>query len=275
MLFVYRKPRPSLDPYVESVWVCRGSYPSSALERVLPTGGAQLTINLVEDEIRLYDRTERGIHCTAMPGTILTGITTRSQIIDTAEQEYVAGVVFRPGGTLPFFATPASEITNADVPLELMWGRTSVEQLREQLLAANAPDSALDVLEAGLLSAWRDRASHPAVAFALRSFRATPSLARLQTVTDAIGLSPKRFIERFKTEVGVTPKRYCRLLRFQRAVQLAYKHEVNWAQLAVDCGYFDQAHFIHEFRDFSGLTPGNYQTACTEFQNHVNFLQSP
>ena len=275
MLFVYRKPRPPLDAYVESVWSCRGSYPSSALQRVLPTGGAQLTINLVEDEIRLYDRAERGIQCTAMPGTILTGITTRSQIIDTAEQEYVTGVVFRPGGTLPFFEAPASEITNADVPLEFMWGRTIVERLREQLLAAHSPDSALDVLEDGLLSAWRDRTTHPAVAFALRRFRATPSLARLQTITNAIGLSPKRFTERFKTEVGVTPKQYCRLLRFQCAVKLAYKREVNWARLSMDCGYFDQAHFIHEFREFSGLTPGGYRTAYTEFQNHVNFLQYP
>jgi AraC-like DNA-binding protein len=170
---------------------------------------------------------------------------------------------------------PASEITNTDVPLEFLWGRTTVERLREQLLAALSPDNALDRLEAGLLSVWKDQVSHPAVAFALRRFRATPSLARIQTVTDATGLSPKRFIERFKTEVGVTPKQYCRLLRFQCAVQLTYKREVNWAQLALDCGYFDQAHFIHEFREFSGLTPCGYQTACTEFQNHVNFLQSP
>jgi AraC-like DNA-binding protein len=56
--------------------------------------------------------------------------------------------------------------------------------------------------------------------------------------------------------VGVTPKRYCRILRFQRALVGAHRGKrVDWAQLAVECGYWDQAHFIHEFRLFSGLTP--------------------
>ena len=94
-------------------------------------------------------------------------------------------------------------------------------------------------------------------------------------VTDAIGLSAKRFIERFKIEVGMTPKRYCRIRRFQRAVTMASRGcHVEWTQVALDCGYFDQAHFIHDFRSFAGLTPTAYQSARTSFQNHVKFLQS-
>ena len=78
-------------------------------------------------------------------------------------------------------------------------------------------------------------------------------MARIGDVTDAIALSPKRFIERFKAEVGVTPKRYCRLLRFQRAVAGAHRGgAIDWAGLALSCGYFDQAHFIHDFRASPG-----------------------
>jgi AraC-like DNA-binding protein len=50
---------------------------------------------------------------------------------------------------------------------------------------------------------------------------------------------------------------------------------VDWAEVALSCGYYDQAHFIHDFRAFSGLTPTGYRTARTAFQNHVSFLQSP
>jgi AraC-like DNA-binding protein len=94
-------------------------------------------------------------------------------------------------------------------------------------------------------------------------------------VTDAIGLSAKRFIERFTIQVGLTPKRCCRIRRFQRAVTMANGGgRVEWTRVVLDCGYFDQAHFIHDFRSFAGLTPTYYQTARTAFQNHVKLLQS-
>ena len=73
----------------------------------------------------------------------------------------------------------------------------------------------------------------------------------------------------------MTPKRYCRIRRFQRALALANRgRHIDWARVALDCGYFDQAHFIHDFRSFAGLTPTEYQSARTSFQNHVKFLQS-
>lgn len=274
MLFVQRQPAAPLDASVESIWFCRNTFARHVLQRVLPTGGPQLIINLSEDKTRTYESTNDGLQCTTSSGTTITGLTTRSQIIDTAEQEYVAGVSFRPGGTLPFFSTRATELANADVPVDVFWGRAGVALLRERLLAAPSPDCALNILEASLLLAWRNRPAHPAVTFALTAFRANPSLVRIQQVRDAIGLSPKRFIERFKSDVGLTPKQFCRLLRFQRAVNCAHQREVDWTRLALGCGYFDQAHFIHEFREFSGLTPGGYQAASTEFQSHVNFLQS-
>ena len=77
-------------------------------------------------------------------------------------------------------------------------------------------------------------------------------------------------------EIGVTPKRYCRLLRFQQVVAKTHgAKNLNWAELALVCGYFDQAHFIHEFREFSGVTPSAYHSNTTAFQNHVTFLQYP
>ena len=100
-------------------------------------------------------------------------------------------------------------------------------------------------------------------------------VALFDAVTDKVGLSAKRFIERFKSDVGLTPKRYCRIRRFQRAVTLVHQgSEIDWAAVALDCGYFDQAHFIHDFKSFAGLTPTSYQAARTSFQNHVKFLQS-
>ena len=275
MMLTFRRPSAPLDAWVESIWLCRDDRRPRALERVLPSGAAQLIVNLAEDETRIYEESATGLVCQRSPGSVLTGITTRFQIIDTDEQAYVAGVAFRPGGTVSFVAAPARDLSDADVPLEALWGRQRSQLLREQLLRASDPDSALDALEATLVKVCREEAAHPAVRYALSEFRARPSVARIRAVTDAIALSPKRFIERFKADVGVTPKRYCRLLRFQRVVTSAHHGgATDWAQLALACGYFDQAHLIHDFREFSGLTPTAYEARRTAFQNHVTFLQS-
>jgi AraC-like DNA-binding protein len=276
MMYVHKRPVPPLDTFVETIWLCRNEPRSRMLERVLPSAASQLIVNLAEDATRLYQDTDSVLACQTFSGTILSGIGTRYQIIDTDEQTHVAGVVFRPGGTLAFFRPPASELSDADVEAEDLWGRAVSNRIRERLLAAANPAEALCAIEGCLLDIWRERVCHPAVAFALHAFRASPTMSRIQDITDAISLSPKRFIEKFEAEVGLTPKRYCRLLRFQQAVTKAHRTaSLDWAELALDCGYFDQAHFIHEFREFSGITPSVYAERTTDFQNHVTFLQSP
>lgn len=255
-----------LAEYVECVWVCSNAPGPWRLERVLPSGRAQLVVNLKEDETRSYfgDRVER------LPGTVVSGIGTRFEVIDSAEQEEVAGVVFRPGGTLGFFGVPAPLLRDVSVPVEALWGVGAVRRLRERLLEAVGGAARLTVLEEELLTVWAGRALHPAVRYALRQFGADPGMARIGEVAEAAGLSQRRFGERFREEVGVSPKRYCRLLRFQQAVGQAHgTARPDWSQVALDCGYFDQAHFIHDFQAFSGLTPGSYEQRRTAFANHV------
>jgi AraC-like DNA-binding protein len=275
MFYRCRVPRPPLDAFVQSIWVCRNAPQPHALERILPTGAAQLIVNLKEDRTRLYDA-DGGHRCVESPGTILSGVWSRYQVIDTTEQEYVAGVAFKPGGTVPFVRTPAHEIRDADIPLDTIWNRARTMALRERLLEAVSLEAMLDVFETALLGQMYSRPGlHPAVGFALAAFDRAPGMTSIATVTRAIGMSAKRFIERFKIEVGVTPKRYCRIRRFQDAVTKANRGgPLDWARVAQDCGYFDQAHFIHDFRSFAGLTPTGYLDARTAFQNHVKFLQS-
>jgi AraC-like DNA-binding protein len=274
MQCVHREPRPPLDAYVESIWICRADPRPHALERTLPTGAAQLIVNLKEDATRAYDP-ECPERCAAAPGTVVVGPATRFQIIDTSEQEYVAGVAFKPGGTVAFLREPAWNLSNRDTAMESLRGRHWTNRLRERLLESADAVAALEVLESTLREICRPPGIHPAVGHALAVFTRTPATASIAAVTSAVGLSAKRFIERFKADVGLTPKRFCRIRRFQRAVARAHAgRAVEWSDVALDAGYFDQAHFIHEFRVFAGLTPTEYRAARTGFQNHVKFLQS-
>jgi len=74
----------------------------------------------------------------------------------------------------------------------------------------------------------------------------------------------------FREQVGLTPKLYCRVLRFQGVVNAASsQREVDWAEVALDGGYCDQSHMAHEFRAFSGLTPGEWLATERPFRNHA------
>ena len=129
---------------------------------------------------------------------------TRYRVIDTAEREHVVGVAFKPGGTVPFIRVPAHETCDADIVLEFLSERRRAVTLRERLLSANGTEAKLDALERALLDAFRCTNPHPCVAFALDTFSRRPVASNIRAVTNAIGLSPKRFIERFKAEVRVT-----------------------------------------------------------------------
>jgi AraC-like DNA-binding protein len=114
------------------------------------------------------------------------------------------------------------------------------------------------------------RDGNPAIHHALRRFNTQPSVPSIAAVADELGVSHKHLIQQFRNEVGLTPKRYCRIQRFQsvlRAIQ--NQRKVEWADIACAGGYFDQAHFIREFRDFSGLNPAAYLTQRGEYLGYV------
>jgi len=274
MLYLQRVPAAPLSASIDTIWYCQNAPGPQTLQRVLPSGKAQLIVNLKEDETRGY-HIEGGRLCqTRSSGTVLTGVLTRYELIDSAETEWIMGAVFRPGGMPALFGIPAHETSDSDVSLDLLWGARARE-LRERILAADSPAAKLDILERALAARWQPIAAHPAVTFALLEIGANPCESKVAAITESVGLSAKRFIEHFKGAVGVTPKQYCRIRRFQQVLAAAEQGKrVEWTRIAADCGYFDQSHFIHDFRRFSGLTPTAYDARRTEFRNHVKFLQS-
>jgi methylphosphotriester-DNA--protein-cysteine methyltransferase len=261
-------PQPPLSDFVALFWLYENDQASHTKERVLPTGMVQLIINLHADLIRTYERHNHEQY-QSFPGCLIAGPTTEFAIIDTASQLSTLGVQFKAGGAFPFLKLPACELQDMDVSLEILWG-AEAGYLREQLLAAATPAAKFRILEQTLLAqAARSQARHPAVVFAVQELQ-KPTSPSIAAVTEQIGLSPRCFIQHFRQEVGVTPKLFGRLQRFQQVLQRVEPQQpVDWANVALSCGYFDQAHFIHDFQTFSGLNPTAYLARRGQHYNHV------
>ncbi|HRC84032.1 MAG TPA: helix-turn-helix domain-containing protein [Thermoanaerobaculia bacterium] len=267
------RPPPPLGEFVEVIWYYRGYRQEHAFERILPSGRMALVVNLAEDETRVWPRGHQGEPLLTR-GSSVDSELRQHFVIDTAEQEFVAGAHFHPGGAFPFFGVAADELAGHHLSLEELWGESRANELRSRLLAARSPQAAIEILEQALCTAVkRPLARHPAVAFALAGLSRAPATATVARLVRGVGLSPRRFLELFRQEVGLGPKAYCRVRRFQAALALAWGRPViDWARLALDCGYYDQAHLIRDFRAFSGLAPRAYLASRGQHLNHLPIL---
>ncbi|MFZ0871658.1 MAG: helix-turn-helix domain-containing protein [Rhodanobacter sp.] len=261
-------PAPPLDALVEKIWDWDMPAPAHRYERVLPLPGAALIINLHENETRVYadDATRR---CTRSAAAVLGGPMLRSQIIDTAEQIRVMGVVFQPGGVHAFTAEDIAGIAGRDVDLHDLFGVTA-DRLRQRLLNTQAPARRLELLERWLRQRLRVPAIDPTIRRAIEALNRVPQVNGIPLIARAIGMSDRRLTMQFSRQVGMKPKHYARLMRFRAVISHAhYQPAVNWSVVAADCGYSDQAHLSHEFRSFAGVTPSAFMAGRGPHINHL------
>ena len=259
MSFHFFSPGPAVSRFVRAYWLDQHEPHSSPPSLGLPSGNAQIVIDLSGHGLRIPEVCATG-SAPMVAGALFNGADTRPFLVrydEGGSPAHYMGVDFRPGGAYPFVGPPASELRDAHLPLETLWGRCAVDELRERLLRAQTPAEHVQVLEAALLAKLaRPLERHPAVRLALRAFAAAPRGLAIARVVDELALSHTRFIDLFRDEVGLSPKQFCRVRRLVRVLQRTRNEErPDWAQLALACGYYDQAHLTHDFQRFAGVSP--------------------
>jgi AraC-like DNA-binding protein len=272
MLFRQYRPPAPLDRFVDNLWYWRGDPLPHRRELVMAAPRAGLLINLHEDALRHYEG--EGLVAHRSRGIAINGPTTRHIAIDAFQPE-IMGAQFKAGGTRPFFASSARVFSDLHVSVEDVWGGAEATRLHERLVAAPTIDAKFHMLEEAMLSKMVPVGRHPAVALALCRFHAAPMSTRVGEVAAESGWCRRRFIQLFTEEVGVTPKVYLRLLRFQGVLRGVFgATSVDWSEVAYDHGYADQPHLNREFREFAGLTPTQYLARPGSGANHAQLVET-
>lgn len=262
-----RAPTALLRPFVRTLWATEGDEAGgdASIEHVLPTGTMHVVIRLSDVPVVVFEG-----DVPRVIGPAVIGGARSTYYAKRVTPSASVGAQLLPGAASLLFGVPASELAERHTPLgDVLAGATS---LRDRLGEARSLAARLDAFEAYLLERLPSlRPPHPAVAEAL---------ARIgrESVADAVrrsGYSHRGFVALFRGAVGLTPKVFARVMRFQRAVDHVRSPGVSLAAAAHDAGYADQAHFSREFGAMAGISPARYRDLRVASPNHVPIGSSP
>jgi AraC-like DNA-binding protein len=244
-------PKPPLNRFVECYWTLQGESRAEAVqaERILPDGCVELILNFGEPFLQ-HEADRESIQ----PQNFLVGQMTRPILISPTGVVNLIGIRFHPGGTVPFLQIPLHEITDQVVELSELCPR-----LELKLLGASIDFTTLEervaAIEGVLISdVMKSKYESCAMLLAAKLIECRGIISVDQLAQDA-GISARQLERRFLNEVGVGPKLLSRILRFQQVFRAVENREVAWAPVAVECGYYDQAHLIRDFNQFAHQTP--------------------
>lgn len=270
MRYVRRVPAPPLDGLVDDLY-CLSGVPRHRKLNVPPMPSAHLMINLGAP-VRLAD-SERAGQAATLTGAWVMGVWSRRFTIEHLAPVCVVGVHFKPWGLAPFVDAALTELRDRWAPLDAVW-RTATCSLRDRLATA-LPDVELllDLFEQELIG-WLPPS--PADGLELVGHFAERIAASWGTVpigrlAEAAG-GTNHLAGQFKVHVGLTPKRMARIYRFARLIlSVDARDPVRWTPLAHASGFFDQAHFSREFKEFTGHTPTDYLALRRRFPAEPDF----
>jgi AraC-like DNA-binding protein len=251
---------PLLADYVRYFWVLEGDFSGgqSYTHRTMASGCPELCFHYKGSFVELLagDRLEKsftsGLH----------GQTQRFRRFRTEEDFGLFGAFLYPYAVPLLLGIPAEEINNQMVDIQTLLG-PSGEILEERMMLATGNAERARILSAFLESRLA-RAEPSRIIPAIRQVIHTGGQLPIKSLSDQFFLSSRQFERVFKQYAGVAPKLFSRLLRFESSLSAYGLKNRSLTEIAYECGYYDQSHFIHEFREFSGHHPRHYFSGGAE-----------
>ena len=253
---VEAQPAPDLADVVDCYWEGWGDIPPLR-EKILPRTEVELMFNL-KGRHKILELDGREL-VTRHDDGWLSGLQRRYILIESHGGSHFVAARLKPWGAWRLLREPMRMVSGQVPETPELFGR-SAEDLRERLLGAPNLFARFDLLEADIRRRLDQRARQDAgVVEATRRLRGSAGRLRIAALCKDIGTSRATLGRRFREQVGLTPKTYARVVRIAALMEhLGANGPDQWAMLAEDFGYHDQAHLSHDFREFCGATPAEY-----------------
>jgi AraC-like DNA-binding protein len=268
MIYRIHIPSPPLSYFIEHFFYYDGFHADHIMEKLLPDGSIDLLIDLTSTPKKLFHN-EEGTAFTTFKKSWISGMKTDYILIDASVSNMI-GVHFRPGGCYPFVEFPMDKLNNLTLEADCIWGN-EIHCIREAILHELCIEKRFSILENYFLQKGKSKMeNHALVHYSVGQLMQSPQMWTIKNLSGKTGITQKHLITLFKKYVGLSPKIFSRINKFQKVVQLIEQQQkVEWASLAYECGYYDQAHFIKEFQAFSGINPVSYLEKRGPYRNYL------
>lgn len=253
MIYTEHKPHVLLTPYIECYWQADADLPPfREVESLIPDGTIELMFNFGDDYHEVTDRGKERIK-----GSHIIGIRRKALRISQSSNQHIFSVRFRPGGVHAFFANPMHLFANGFWDMHHLLGNRYAE-LEERLYRADTT-ARIRMMDDFFLHKLRNSLAADTLAAACSAWMAGHPAASIADVCRLFNTHYKALERSFRTVIGLSPVELTKIRRFNRAIVEIYSmRAANLTQVGHACGYFDQSHFIREFKQLSGLTPRNF-----------------
>lgn len=269
MIFHIHIPSFPLCQFIESFIYCKDFNPIHSLDRFLPDGNINVVIDLTDTPKFIYDNDSLK-EIQACRHVWFSGIRNNYITIPSGRDSELFIITFHKGKAYPFVQMPLHELTDTVVDGELVL-TNEILNMREQLLSLPSVPKKFAYAERYLEKHFRSKLEpNRCIDFAVSRILQLPNLLTIEDISHKVGYSHKHFIKLFKEHTGVTPKAFLKITRFQKAImEIEARQEISWTRIALESGFYDQAHFINDFRNFSGFTPTQYLVLKNDQLNYV------
>lgn len=269
MIFRSHIPSFPLSEFIDSFIYFNEVEHAHNFDRFLPNGDTEILIDFHDTPQFIYDNNSLK-EIQTCHHVWASGLRTEPITIPSGSQSEMMVISFKKGKAASFFPFPMEEIADSVVDADLVWG-VDFGLLRERLLETKDIDARFRIVEDFLLGQFQSQMNiDPCVSFAISEMTERPDAVNIARMNGKIGYSQKHFTQMFRRQVGVTPKSFLKIMRFQKAVRtIDEKPDLDWGRIALECGFYDQSHFINDFKHFSGFTPEHYATIHTHYQNYI------
>jgi AraC-like DNA-binding protein len=251
------KPHKDLESIVKFYWTLEVPFdPGNQKQKIVPDGCIELTFNFGDKIKRYTSETDFILH----PNAMVMGQRTKSYYILPVGNVNTFAICFYPIGFASFAKTPLEKLVDKETPISELFGPTEAYELEQQMVQAIDTHQRIDIIETFLLKILNEKNTISNIVKstvdALLKTNGTTSINAI--LKDNV--SKRRQLERhFKKQIGISPKQLGKAIRLQATLNLLLnKKSETLTEIAYESEYFDQNHFIKDFKDLVGVTPKEF-----------------
>lgn len=239
-----------LQPFIKTFRIIESD--NGMVNKLLPDTALVMAFR-IKGEITYTDH-EKPQH---LPFSVVTGIRKSSRMVDYSKNTATLLVIFKEGGAAAFFKAPLHELSNTTLSLDELIPRTTIQLVEEQLQEARNDRQRIAIVETFLLSELKQLPEDGIVQKAIQLILQAKGDIRIKNLVAALPVSRDPFEKRFRRITGTSPKQFSQIVRFRSLIEM-YSGDNSLTDMAYTAGYFDQAHFIKDFKAFTGQTPHDF-----------------